>query len=218
MKYKAIIFDLDGTLLNTLHDLAEAVNKGLGFMGFPQHEIEAYRYFVGEGREILARKVLPEDKRDPEHIERLVGYIDTEYLKTWRNHTVPYPGVVEMLNALNEKGIKMAILSNKPDDYTGIMVSELLPHWHFDFVTGILPGIPRKPDPAEALKIAGLFNVRPSEFIFMGDSSIDIKTALAAGMYPVGALWGFRTREELVGAGAKAVMEKPAEILDLLGK
>ena len=216
MKYRAVIFDLDGTLLDTLADLLEAVNHGLTRLGFPLHRAEEFKYFVGEGREVMASLSLPEDHRDQSTVSRLSQYIDEYYAQHWTEHTRPYPGIPELLNALTLKGIRMAVLSNKPHNFTEMNIATLLAQWHFEAVMGAMPLVPKKPDCTAALKITRQLDIDPSFFIYLGDSDIDMKTAVNAGMYPVGALWGFRTAEELTAAGAKKLIERPTCLLELL--
>lgn len=216
MNYKAVLFDLDGTLLDTLQDIADSVNKALSHFGFPQHELEAYKYLVGDGREALALRALPEHCRNAGAVAELVARIGGEYAEHWADNTYPYEGVPEMLDSLTTRGINMAILSNKPHDFTEVTVSRFLPHWRFLIVMGAVPSVPRKPDPSAALEITRRLNVQPSEFLFVGDSDVDMKTATAAGMYAVGALWGFRTADELVASGAKVLIENPTRLLELL--
>jgi phosphoglycolate phosphatase len=218
MMYKAVLFDLDGTLVDTLRDLADSTNYVLAKSGFPQHEIEAYRYFVGGGRRVLASRALPEDRRDEETVDKIASEIEQVYSRRWMEHTRPYPGIPELLDALTDRGIRMAILSNKPQGPAEVMVSRLLPRWHFDAVEGERPGVPLKPDPSGALQIARRMKLKPVEFVYLGDSATDMRTAVAANMYPVGALWGFRTAEELLEGGAKALVEAPVELLELLGR
>jgi phosphoglycolate phosphatase len=216
IKYRAVIFDMDGTLLNTLQDLADSVNTGLEAMGFPKHDLESYKYFVGEGREIMAKKPMPENHRDPATLDKLVAHINVEYNRRWSEHTHAYAGVADLLDALSDLKLKLAILSNKPHDFTEKMAAKLLSKWHFDFILGVSPETPRKPDPSVALKIASSMKIDPACFIFVGDSDIDMKTARAAGMLACGALWGFRTREELLGGGAQELLEHPIDLLRLL--
>ncbi len=216
MRYRAVLFDLDGTLLDTLEDLGGAVNKGLSCLGFPQHPIEEYKLFVGEGREKLAALALPEENRDAVTVGRLVGYMDEEYSRNWAEHTRPFQGIPALLDALTAKGIKMTVLSNKPHHFTDLMVSRLLFSWHFAIVVGALPSVPKKPDCTAALRIARQLDLEPSEFLYLGDSGIDMKTAVAAGLYPVGALWGFRAADELKECGARILIEQPIHLLNLL--
>ena len=216
MKYKAVIFDLDGTLLTTLQDLADAVNGILGRSGFPEHGLESYRYFVGDGVEDLARRALPEKHRDEATVAGFVTAIMEEYRQRWPNHSGPFEGIPELLDALAARRIKMAILTNKPDDSTRVMVSRLLPRWQFHIILGATPALPKKPDPQGALQIADYLKLPSQAFLYVGDSDIDMKTAGAAGMYAVGVLWGLRTADELVKNGAKVLIRKPLELLELL--
>ena len=216
MAYRAVLFDLDGTLLDTLQDIADSVNIALAQLGFPQHEVEAYKYFVGDGRVALATRALPKDCRDQLSVDRLSASIEIEYSKRWANNTRAYDGIPNMLQSLADLGIKMAILSNKPQDSTEETVSRLLSHWRFEIVLGAQPSIPMKPDPTSALQIARRLNIPPAEFLYLGDTDVDMKTAAAAGMYPVGALWGFRTADELLAGGARELIQYPTDLLRLL--
>ena len=215
-KYHAILFDLDGTLLNTLDDLANAANEALAACGFPTHPVDAYRYFIGEGAKNLMKNALPPTQRTEEIIQQCLALFRENYERTWDRATRPYDGVPEMLTAVQSKQINFAVLSNKPDDFTRKCVEQLLPAWQFACVFGQREGVPRKPDPAGALEIARTFGRNPAEILYVGDSGTDMQTAVAAGMCPVGALWGFREREELLANGAKALIAHPAELLDLL--
>jgi phosphoglycolate phosphatase len=216
MLYKAVLFDLDGTLVDTLRDLADSTNFVLAEAGFPQHEVEAYRYFVGSGRRVLASRALPEDHRDEQTVDGIASEIEQLYSQRWTEHTIPYPGIPELLDGLTDLGVRMAILSNKPHRAAQLMVSRLLPRWHFDAVAGERSGIPLKPDPSMALRIARQMKTEPGDFLYLGDSATDMRTAVAADMYPVGALWGFRTAEELLEGGAKKLIQHPADLLSLL--
>jgi phosphoglycolate phosphatase len=216
MYYKAILFDLDGTLLDTLEDLGNAANRVLYKYGFPTHTMDNYRLFVGDGVVTLMNRALPEDKRNNDTIQICVKTFREEYGKSWNVKTRPYDGVAEMLDALTAGGLKMAVLSNKPDEFTKLCVTEYLPKWAFDIVLGQRNSLPLKPDPACALEIAKCLDVPPSHFIYLGDTAIDMKTAVAADMFPVGALWGFRTERELLENGAQALIKRPQEILTIL--
>jgi phosphoglycolate phosphatase len=216
MRFKAILFDLDGTLLDTLEDLGNAANRVLGKYDFPTHPLDTYRYFVGDGATVLMKRALPENKRDDDTVGACVRTFREDYGKGWNVKTRPYDGVTEMLDALTASGLKMAVLSNKPDEFTKRCVTEFLPKWNFDMVLGQSNLMPLKPDPKGALEIAKCLNIIPSHFIYLGDTAIDMKTATAAGMYPVGALWGFRTEKELLENGAQALIKRPQEILNLL--
>lgn len=213
MKYRAVIFDLDGTLLDTLDDLADAANRVLAVAGYPVHPREAYRYFVGNGLPTLIRRILPQDRQDAEDADRLIRAFREDYGRNWHVKTRLYDGVGAMLTGLRERGVVLAVLSNKPDDFTRICVRRFLDDWRFEVVLGQRPGVPAKPDPAGALEIAGLLDLPPAEILYLGDSDTDMKTARAAGMFPVGAAWGFRTAEELRASGAGRLSGRPEELL-----
>ncbi len=216
MKYKAVLFDLDGTLLDTLQDIAGSTNRALQQLGFPQHEVATYKYFIGDGREALAFNALPGRHRDATTVRKLVELINTEYSRCWPEHTVPFHGIAALLDTLTTRNYKIAILTNKEHGITQQMVSVSLSRWHFDRVVGASPHLPKKPDPTAALQIARQLDILPAEIVFLGDSDIDIKTAKGAGMYPAGAVWGFRTRDELAAAGAEALLEHPSDMLRFL--
>ena len=216
LKHRAVLFDLDGTLLNTLEDVAGAVNQGLAKLGFPQHAVADYKNLIGEGRDILALRALPENDRNAENGKKLLDLINDYYAIHWADNTRPYPGIPELLDALTEKKIKMAVLSNKADDLTKMCVAKLLRRWQFEVVAGSRPSVPNKPNPAGTLQLAQRMGIRPADFVYLGDSDIDMKTAVGAGMYPVGAGWGFRSEQELLGAGAQAVIKEPEELLKYL--
>jgi phosphoglycolate phosphatase len=216
LKHRAVLFDLDGTLLNTLQDVAGSVNNGLAKLGFPQHTTEAYKTLIGEGRDVLVRRALPAEHRDDTTAQKLLDLVNADYAIHWADHTCPYPGIPELLDDLTAKAIKITVLSNKADDLTNMCVTKLLSRWHFALVAGSRPFVPNKPDPAGTLQIAKQLDINPAEFLYLGDSDIDMKTAVGAGMYPVGAGWGFRSEKELLSAGAKVVIKKPQELLKYL--
>ncbi|MDO8472191.1 MAG: HAD-IA family hydrolase [Dehalococcoidia bacterium] len=216
MAYRAVLFDLDGTLLDTLKDLADCCNRVLRDRGMSQHPLEAYRHFIGDGREALVRRILPADRRDPATVAQAVSSMDDDYSLHWADATRPYPGIPDLLKALTERGVAMAVISNKPDEFTRQAVSQLLAEFRFSAVVGARPAVPNKPDPAAALEIARGLGVKPSEVLFLGDTDIDMKTARAAGMRPVGALWGFRDAAELLAGGADALLRTPTDLLKML--
>jgi phosphoglycolate phosphatase len=215
MPFRAVIFDLDGTLLNSIKGIADAMNLLLEELGYPIHAIDRYRYFVGDGIEQLVKRSLPTDYDYQEQIEQLVAEYRKIYDRVWPLETVPYPGIPELLDRLVSSGMKMAVLSNKADDFSKRMVAELLPGWTFDAVLGSRPGIPVKPAPHAALEIAGTLGLKPGEIVLAGDSGVDMQTAVQAGMYPLGVLWGFRDVKELLANGAKKLISRPARLAEL---
>lgn len=216
MNVKALVFDLDGTLLDTLEDLADAVNAALREAGFAGHPVDAYRYFVGDGMETMLRRAAPAGTEDAALAALALGLRKT-YATNWDAKTRPYPGVQPMLEALARAGLPFAVLSNKPQDFTELCVRRFFPGITFTAVQGSPKGGKAKPDPAMALALAQSFGVPPSEVLFVGDSSVDMDTATAAGMIAAGALWGFRTRDELVAHGARVLLEKPEDVLAQFG-
>lgn len=216
MKFKGVVFDLDGTLLNTIEDLAGSANTILQRRGYPVHDVEKYKYFVGNGIAELLRRALPSYIKDENLISQCVDDMREEYNKRMTLKTRPYPGIPELLDRLAELGIKMAILSNKPHPATKLITAQLLSKWEFDSVLGERPDVPRKPDPKGAFETAKHLEIMPEDILYLGDSGVDMVTANNAGMYGVGAAWGFRTADELKENGAKAVIHNPLELLNLL--
>jgi phosphoglycolate phosphatase len=215
MEYRAVLFDLDGTLLNTLQDIAESANSALIKAGFTAHPVDDYRYFVGEGMRTLALKALPENARHPETVEKVMHLFEDEYEQRWDKNTAVYAGIPALLDSLTAGNIKKAVFSNKPQRYTTASVDKYLANWHFDVVLGASEDIPRKPDPRGALLIASKLGIPPKQFVYLGDTSLDMQTAVAAAMYPVGALWGFRPSDEIISGGAKKLIAKPIELMQL---
>lgn len=215
-QFKAVLFDLDGTLLDTLDDLADSMNRVLARMKLPVHPTEAYKYFVGDGMEKLAQRVLPETAGDSATIQRCIENMKQEYGAHWADNSKPYEGIPEMLDSLREQGMRMVILSNKPDNFTKATVEHFFGKNLFEIVAGARPEIKKKPDPAGAILIADKIGLDPGEFLYLGDTATDMKTAVRAGMFPLGALWGFRTADELQESGAKKLLAAPGDILKLL--
>lgn len=216
MDFEVVIFDLDGTLLDTLDDITDTANGVLARHGFPAHEKDAFRYFIGDGVDELFRRALPSGSRGEELVSRCVSGFRETYEETWNNKTKPYPQIAELLDELENRGLKIAVLSNKPHDFTRTCVDELLSGWHFFAVLGARDGYPLKPDPAPAVEIVNRAGTVPARVVYVGDSAVDMETATRAGMFPVGALWGFRTREELEANGARVVIENPLDLLRYL--
>lgn len=216
IRFQAVLFDLDGTLLDTLDDVANATNEALKRLGFPAHPRDAYRYFLGGGMDCLVRRALPEASHDPAMLKKCHDAIIAEYESRWAENTRPYPGIPELLAELDQRGIAKAVFSNKPDAFTKRTVEKLLGDFHFEIVRGAMPDVPVKPDPAGAIRIADELGIPPRRFIYLGDTDTDMQTANAAGMFAAGALWGFRTVEELSTNGAQALLSTPLDVLNLI--
>jgi phosphoglycolate phosphatase len=211
---RGVIFDLDGTLLDSLSDLAAAMNRTLARRGFPTHPLDAYRAFVGDGVQKLAERSLPPGTQDER--SALVAAYQADYAEHLLESTVPYPGIPALLDALTARRLPMAILSNKPDGPTRHLVAELLGRWHFSVVAGERPGVPRKPDPAAAVELARRMDIAAADVAFVGDTLVDVSCARAAGMRPVGALWGFRSQE--VAAAGVTTIRHPEDLLPLFAE
>lgn len=218
MSYTGIIFDVDGTLLNTIDDLANSMNSVLKKHGFPEHTTEKYKYFVGSGMEKLARRALPKEEINEKMIMIYLEELKDEYSKRWNEFTRPYERIKELLDNLDALGIQMSVLSNKPHQFTKIVIDKFFGLDRFGFVLGARVGIPKKPDPYSALEISRLSGIPASNYIYLGDSGVDMKTASVSGMYAVGATWGFREDEELLENGAKTIIKSPMEIINIVNK
>lgn len=214
MGYQAAIFDFDGTLLDTLDDLADSMNAVLVNFGMPAHPVGAYRFFVGDGMLNLVRRAATFGISDATAME-MVEMMDSEYSRNWSSKTKPYEGVEKLLSVLKARKLKVGLLSNKPDSFTQVMARHYFGD-AFDAIFGARDGVPKKPDPAAALEIASLFGVKPDDTLYFGDTDTDMKTGLAAGMRTIGVTWGFRPVDELIYAGAEAIIDKPEDALAFL--
>ncbi len=214
--YSAVVFDLDGTLLDSLADIAATVNIVLRELGFPEHEEQRYRYFVGDGVVTLMERVLPADVDRGTWVPRCVAKFHEVYDRHWNVDTRPYDGIVELLAELRRRKIPLAVLSNKPHPFTLKCVDEYFERSDFTIVLGQRDGVPKKPDPAAAIEIASTLDLAPEQCIYLGDSLVDMQTAVRAAMCPVGALWGFRQRDELIANGAAHLIAHPSELLALV--
>jgi len=215
----AVIFDLDGTLIDSIEDIAEASNRVYGRRGLAPFSIAEMKKLVGEGAEELVRKAFASRGRpapDGDEMAAIISDYRREYECCWRAHSRPYPGVPQLLAELASRGIKTAVLSNKAQLFTALMTEALLASHRFGVIRGAQPGLPLKPDPAPALAIAAELGAAPGACAVVGDTSIDMRTARAAGMFAVGALWGFRTAEELLEGGADVLIPAPLELIGLL--
>lgn len=213
MKTELIIFDLDGTLLNTLDDLAESGNFILRTYGFPEHPVNAYRFFVGDGIRKLIERIIPENKREDSFIEE----VKSEFMKHYEIHkydkTAPYQGIIELLRTIQKRKIKIAVASNKTHEIMEKMMDFYFPGINFDAVFGQRKKISPKPDPAIVVDILHKTGITKENTLYVGDTSIDMLTAHNAGLKSIGVLWGFRSKEELLQAGADIIIEKPEELL-----
>jgi phosphoglycolate phosphatase len=217
-KYQAVIFDMDGTLLDTIEDIADSMNAVLNSLGFPAHPLSSYRAFVGDGIEVLAMRSLPEAHRTAQTIAQSLKVMKEEYSVRWSIKSRPFPGIPELLDGLTERGMALSILSNKLDSFTKAMAASLLPNWKFAEVRGLSPDIPRKPDPAGARICANRMGVDPRHCIFVGDSAIDMETAGRAGMAAFGVLWGYQDKHLLINHGARILLDDPRDLLNYLIK
>lgn len=213
MDIRGVIFDLDGTLLDTLEDLANAANATLDHFGFPTHSSESYRYFVGEGLMTLIERIIPDNKRSQQEIVACMDTFLQIYSQSWDLQSRPYTGITEMLQHLRQAGLKLGILSNKPHAFTQLCVDRFFAAGTFDFVYGQREGVPKKPDPAGALEIASLMRLQPQQMLYVGDTATDMQTGNRAGMFTMGVLWGFRERQELEKNKAGKIISHPSEIV-----
>ena len=213
MQYKAAIFDLDGTLIDSLADLADSANEMLVGFGFPRHDLDKYRYFVGNGSRKLIERCLPAEKADDSaFVDEALAKYKLCYDKNLTHKTVCYEGIMDMLTALQAKHIPLGICTNKHQSAADIIVDKLFPKDMFVSVIGDCKDMPRKPDPKKVLLIAAKMGVKPAEVAYFGDTSVDMDTANNAGMLPIGVTWGFRPQEELVAHGAKILLDTPMEL------
>ena len=210
---KAVLFDLDGTLTNTLQDIATAMNRALRRNGLPEFPVDAYRYLVGDGAKKLAERAV----RDRQALRDAVLADYQAYYETHNQvATHPYAGIPELLAGLTERGYRLCVLSNKPHADTVNVVAHYFPQVDFALVRGQVEGVPVKPDPTGALAVASALGIAPEAFFYLGDTSVDMRCARRAGMRPIGALWGFREEQELREAGAERVIRVPQELLRIV--
>ena len=209
MTYDAVLFDLDGTLIDSLADLGEAVNRMLAELGYPGHPEAAYREFIGEGARRLVERALPASARaEAALVERALERYQAHYAACWHERTQVYPGLRELLTELASAGVRLGVISNKPDAFTRLCVAHFLPETPFAVVLGQRDSVPRKPDPAAAHEAAATWGGTAERCVYVGDSGVDMRFAQAAGMRGVGVAWGFRDREELWENGAAVVVEE----------
>ncbi len=217
MRRRAVIFDLDGTLLDTLADIGESMNAVLAERGFPIHPLADYRHFVGDGIEMLARRTVPAAAHSDALLAACVARNREIYATRWHRLTRPYAGIDAMLAELENQGIRLAILSNKPHDFVVMCVRHFFADVPFDFVYGVGGAIPKKPDPTGVQRIIDGWGLPREAIVYVGDTNTDMKTARAADLYAAGVSWGFRDREELLANGADIVIDHPRDLMNLLG-
>lgn len=212
---KLCIFDLDGTLVNSVYDLADAMNAVLENNGCPVHDVEKYKYFVGNGTLKLVERAVPESERSPERVAELHKQFAAEYEKRLVNKTRAYDGIKELLTELKARGVLLAVASNKPHPFTVEVVEGVFGKGVFDLISGKKEGVPTKPSPEIMLDIMAKLGAAAEGCIHSGDSAVDVNTAHNSGVKCIGCTWGFRTREELEGAGADFIAEGPEDIFTL---
>jgi phosphoglycolate phosphatase len=215
MKYKGIIFDLDGTLVNSLEDISDAMNNVLTNLNYPTHTYDAYQYFIGSGLRNLVSKALPASNNSENEIEVCFENMIAEYREICTLKTKPYAGIVDLLDDLVSRDIKLAVFSNKADELTKKIASEIFPDY-FNTAVGLSTEALKKPNPFEAIEISKNWKLKTEEIIFIGDSDIDMLTATNANMFPLGVSWGYRTEEELIASGAKLVINTPSDLIEIL--
>ncbi|MDR1444205.1 MAG: HAD family hydrolase, partial [Treponema sp.] len=216
MMYRCVLFDLDGTLVDTADDIALSMNRALEETGFPPKNTADYPALVGRGIENLALDCLPVQDRNKKNAALVAEAAVRFYRERPVVHSRPYPGILELLSELSRKKIRRAVLSNKPNPVTCLVIDRLFPPGSFDLVQGELPGIPRKPDPGAAWDMLVQLGQTPRETILAGDSEIDMETARNIGCFPLGVSWGFRSPQALKQAGAARIITEAREVLDLI--
>lgn len=216
MAKRLVIFDLDGTLLDTIGDLSAACNHLLAQRGYPLHTDEEYRLMVGNGIDRLIERALPPDVRSPETARVLRPEFIDYYRAHIDQHTRPYPGIPELLEKLEENGVKLAVASNKYHNGTVALITRFFPQRHFAAAFGQRDGVSVKPDPAVVYEILSLTGVDASDTLYVGDSGVDMQTARNAGVESAGVTWGFRPRAELEQSGAVHIARVPADILEIV--
>jgi len=213
---KLVIFDLDGTLLDTVADLANSTNYALKACGFPTHAVSEYRFFVGNGINKLFERALPEGAKTEENVQKIRSYFLPHYSQHNMDASTPYPGIIKLLETLREKGVQLAVASNKYQTATEALVKHYFAGFSFVDILGQREGIPVKPDPAIVYDILAKAGVEKKDTLYVGDSGVDMQTALNAGITSAGVTWGFRPRTELEENKASHIVDEAREILPLV--
>lgn len=213
---KGCIFDLDGTLADTVESIANAVNQAIVSEGFEERPVEKFNFFAGDGmNKAVERALLDAGDAQLEHLDAAIKKAREIFGKNPLYHVKPYDGMVEALERFKKRGIKIAVLSNKPHLQAVEVVQAVFGKDCFDQIQGQEEGVPKKPDPAGAFRIAQCWGVLPKECLYVGDTNTDMKTAIAAGMPKVGVTWGFRPRSELIENGADFLADRPQDLLKI---
>lgn len=215
MTIKAFIFDLDGTLLNTISDLRDSINLALDQFGYPHFSESEVKLKVGNGMKVLIRRSVPAEFDDAQ-VEKVLQVFLHEYKIHQMDETAPYPGIVDLLHELNRKGVPCGVISNKQNPNTQSIIQHFFSDIQFTFVSGEVAGIDPKPDPTLTLRCIKAMNLSPDEILYVGDTKVDIATGHNAGLKTVGVTWGFRDRKELVDNHADYLVDHPSELLELL--
>lgn len=211
-RFDGVIFDLDGTLLDSLNDIANAANATLAKLQLPTWPIANYKHYVGDGVRVLFERALGASAQVPGVLERCLEIYQGEYNNSWDRESTPYPGILKMLASLHQAGLKLAVLSNKPEPFTLKCIERFFSEVPFDLVLGHSERFPRKPDPASAKWIASEFSSDPGRIAYVGDTNTDMQTAVGANLFAIGVTWGFRTETEIVVAGAKIICHNADEL------
>ena len=218
MSFSLAIFDLDGTLLDTVGDIGSAANRVLIEAGYPPHPLTAYRQFVGSGVAVLFERALPKESANPYVIDNCISRFEREYETCWNRDTVPYDGIGDLLDHFLSLGLRLAVLSNKPDSFAKKCVREYFTDYRFEPILGQRPDVPRKPDPTAVREIMQYHQVGAEQVFFVGDSEIDIQTAQNAGVFSIGVSWGYRPASALVDMGVDLLAEEPGDLLSFIAE
>lgn len=213
---KIAVFDLDGTLVDSLTDLAQSVNKGLKKAGCKEQPIENYKHYVGNGREVMVRRAMGEKSKDENLLKIAIETFNAEYALHCNDNTKDYDGCDKMLDSLAQNGIKTAVLSNKPDEFVGAIVAKVYPNHTFTEAWGQKPEYKRKPDKEALTAMLNKHGINPDECIYVGDSDVDVLTAKNAGVHMAGVEWGFRGKDELIATGAPFVASTAEELTEYI--
>lgn len=212
---KAVLFDLDGTLADSLADLAAAANYAIGRFGFPAREVECYKLFAGDGMAKMIERALPSGSNDAQTVSEIMPVFLAYYGEHYCDCTRAYSGMTDVITELKKRGVLISVVTNKNEEMAQMVVEKLYGEL-FDFIIGKREGIPAKPDPTAALIAMDKLNVKPEDCVFVGDSKMDVKTGVNCGAYPVGVLWGFRGEDELIAGGAEKIIFEPKELLAII--